>query len=69
MDAMVVDWCSAVHDTSGVTVRLSHIYNWCELHYIFEIFAKILFLIVVASNPKTMKFENADPDPDTWIKP
>jgi len=23
-----------VHDTSGVTAPLSHICNWCELHYI-----------------------------------
>jgi len=26
--------CSAVHDTSGLTAPLSHICNWCELHYI-----------------------------------
>jgi len=33
-NAMVVDWCSAVHDTSSVTAPLSHICNWRELHYI-----------------------------------
>jgi len=27
-DAMVEDWCSAVHDTSGATAPLSHICNW-----------------------------------------
>jgi len=26
-------------------------------------------MIVLASNPKTMKFENPGPDPETWIKP
>jgi len=24
-------------------------------------------MIVLASNPKTMKVENPDPDPETWI--
>jgi len=33
-----------------------------ELHYILQIFAKILFMIALASNPKKMKFENPDPE-------
>jgi len=32
--AVDLDWCSVVHDTSGVTAPLSHICNWCELYYI-----------------------------------
>jgi len=32
---------SAVHDTSGLTAPLSHICNWCKLHYILSIFAKL----------------------------
>jgi len=53
-------------DTSGATAPLSHVCSWCELHYILEIFAKIIFMIMLASNPKTMKFENPDPDLETW---
>jgi len=34
MDAMVVDWCSAVHDMSVVTEPLSHICNWSKVPYI-----------------------------------
>jgi len=26
-------------------------------------------MIVLVSNPKTMKFENPDPDPETGLKP
>ena len=54
-DVVVVDWCPAVHHTSGVTPPFSHICNWCELHYILWIFAKILFMIVLASNPPKNK--------------
>jgi len=31
LDAMVVDWCSAVHDTSGVTAPFTHVCSWCEV--------------------------------------
>jgi len=34
----------------------------CELHYILYILAKLVFMIVLAPNPKTMKFENPDPE-------
>ena len=50
--------CSELHETSCVTTPLSQIGNWCELHCILSIFAKIIFMIVLAWNPKTMKFEN-----------
>ena len=45
-------WCPAVHNTSGVTAPFSHICSWCELHYILWIFAKIIFMIVLALNFK-----------------
>ena len=50
--AMVVDWCPAVHDTSGATAPLSHVGNWCELYYFLQTFTKIHIMIVVASNTK-----------------
>jgi len=36
-----------------------------DVYYITSFnFAKILFMIVLASNPKTVKFEYPDTDPD-----
>jgi len=45
-------WCPAMHNTFGVTAPFSHICSWCELHYILWIFAKIIFMIVLALNSK-----------------
>ena len=40
---------------------------WTTLHILN--LCQILFMIALASNPKTIKFETPDPDPETWIKP